>query len=71
MKQKLQAREVLETWSNLNLEEKYVIYTHTAPKKKEKKKTTSYSLNLIINISFNKLFYGLKTLQKLIQTNTT
>jgi hypothetical protein len=28
-------------------------------------------LNRIINISFNKLFYGLKTLQKLIQTNTT
>ncbi len=70
MKQKLQAREVLQTWSNLNLEEKYVIYTHTAPQKKEKKKT-SYSLNRIINISFNKLFYGLKTLQKLIQTNTT
>jgi hypothetical protein len=68
MKQKLQAREVLQTWSNLDLEEKYVIYTHTAKKKKNK---TSYSLNHIINISFNKLLYGLKTLQKLIQTNTT
>lgn len=67
MKQKLQAREVLQTWSNLNLEEKYVIYTHTPPKKKK----TSYSLKHIINISFNKLLYGLKTLQKSIQTNTT
>jgi hypothetical protein len=35
MKQKLQAREVLQTWSNLNLEEKYVIYTNTAHKKKK------------------------------------
>lgn len=36
MKQKLQAREVLQTWSNLNLEEKYDIYTHTAQKLKNK-----------------------------------
>jgi hypothetical protein len=70
MKEKLQAREVLQTWSNLNLEEKYVIYTHTAPKNRKKQKKTSYSLNPIINISFNKMLYRLKTLQKLIQTNT-